>query len=94
MIEYRSTIARMEEFIESSVWADMLAELQLWQQAAESEFITCANLHQLGNIQGRIEALAYLRGLPHALLGFLKDRAEEGVGGAVVEGTEDMEDVE
>jgi hypothetical protein len=75
--EYISTIAKFEEFLESPVWTDILTELKEWKNAIESEYGICKDLHTLGTIQGRLQACIYLEQLPIAILGFLREKAEQ-----------------
>ena len=72
----RATPSQYEAFLEGMVWGDMVAELEVWESAARSEFDVCHDLHQLGNIQGRLEALAYLKRLPATLLEFAQEEWE------------------
>lgn len=78
MIEYKSTIAQMEVFLTGNVWADMLSELSEWKKDIEGGYPQCETLKQLGEVNGRLEAVAYILALPHALLGFLRERAQRG----------------
>lgn len=71
----KSTITSLERFIEGQVWTDMLEELTIWEAAARSEYDVCEGLRELGHVQGRLEALTYLRGLPQALLTFAREAA-------------------
>ena len=72
----RATPSQYEAFLEGMVWGDMVAELEVWETAARSEFDVCHDLHRLGNVQGRLEALAYLKRLPATLLEFVREEWE------------------
>ena len=77
MSEYKSTISRVEEFLGSPLWEDFCYELDMWRQAVESGYPACETLKELGEVNGRLEALAYFRQLPANLLSVLQAEAED-----------------
>lgn len=76
MTAYRSTIAQLTAFIESNVWLDMQAELAQWRKDVEAGYGECETLKALGEVNGRLEALAYINQLPYGLLNALVDAAK------------------
>lgn len=88
-----ATIIQCEEFRESQVWLEMREELESWRAAAESEFLVCEGLLQLGRIQGRLEALDYMLALPETVVSIVRERALVQKMNKP-EGTDDMDEEE
>lgn len=63
-----ATKLQFESFIESLVWKDMLNELAQLEQVCRTEYDGCTELRSLGHIQGRLEAINFLRELPNVIL--------------------------
>lgn len=87
--EIYSTKVQLEEFKESLPWQDLVRELNSWIKGFEIERgqivdgaatenpSTAAVLMHLGDINGRIKTVEYLKLLPDMLLKILEDKAEE-----------------
>ena len=74
----RATEHGLTSFIKSMVWCDMQNELNIWEAMANSEYADTKNMEEVARIQGRIEAINYLRSLPEMLLDGLRADKEEG----------------
>ena len=84
-----STKIQLNEFKESLVWADIAAELNEWKKGFEVEraFIvdnakddnpsTASVLLHMGDINGRLKTIEYIKSLPDMFLDILKLKAEE-----------------
>jgi len=70
----QSTSVRVQEFIEGTVWRDLLAEIEMWEQSQRNELLQVSDLYQLGKIQGRLDAIGSFRVLPQNLLDAIKDQ--------------------
>lgn len=88
-IKVRATVGDIEEFKESIVWLDILRELEAWRTGFEIERSaivdnaqsdnpsTASVLMHLGDINGRMKAVDYLKMIPDIFIQMLKE--EKGV---------------
>lgn len=60
--------AEWRNFIRGIIWEAMVEELNDWEKRVREEYDVCLDLRTLGVIQGRIEALEYLRKMPEIKL--------------------------
>ncbi len=72
-----STKAALEDFKNSSVWEDMIRELELWQENLKGGYDLCENMEQVARIQGRREAIDYILALPDNLIEFVKEKRQK-----------------
>lgn len=84
-----STKLQIEEFKKSFVWQDIIRELDEWQKGFEIEMFsivddakennptTASTLMHMGDINGRVKTVEYVKYLPNMLLDILKQRAED-----------------
>ena len=84
----RSTKEQMRELLQSSVWRDMLDELEVWEDAAikgpyvKGEGVTDQDqIYEFFRGQGRVEAINYIKELPETLLQALQFDEEESKDG-------------
>lgn len=74
----QSTEVSLRDFKESTIWADMVRELRIWDLQIQTQYDACKSMEDVTRIQGRREALAYIMQLPDILLeGLIKQREEE-----------------
>ena len=88
-MEVRATKDQIEEFKESFLWQDFVAELEHWRDmfpnemysivetAADDNPSTANVLMHMGDINGRNKAIDYMLGLPDMFLELLKLESEE-----------------
>ena len=88
-VEVYSTMAQVEDFISSVLWADMQRELLKWKKnfaneaidmtdiASDNNLSTAAVLMHLGDLGGRSKAVDFMLALPNVLLQILKDKKED-----------------
>lgn len=86
--EVYSTKTQLEELKESLPWQDIVRELNSWAKgfeiergqivdnAAQENPSTASVLMHLGDINGRIKTVEYLKLLPDMLLKILEEKAE------------------
>jgi hypothetical protein len=79
-IEVYSTTEQIKNFMESTLWKDMVRELEAWsegfrreqdslvEEAAVTNPSTASVLMHLGDLNGRQKAIRYVLGLPEMLL--------------------------
>jgi hypothetical protein len=77
-----SSVGDLEKFIESIIWQDIRREFQVWAdglvmlydtlKVSDPEFQT-----ELGRIQGRREAVAYILTLPEVMIEALKEERDD-----------------
>ena len=84
-----STKLQIEEFKKSFVWLDMIRELDEWKKgfeiemfsivdnAKESNPTTASTLMHMGDINGRVKTVEYVKYLPDMLLDILKMKVED-----------------
>ena len=84
-----STKIQLEEFKDSIVWNDIINELNVWKESfeiergtivdssAESNPSTASVLMHLGDINGRLKTVEFVKSLPDVLLEILAIKAEE-----------------
>jgi len=89
-MEIRATRDQIEEFKESILWADMLADLKEWKEgmqqesdsivddAADNNPSTASVLLHIGDINGRKKAIFYIEGMLDMFLNMLEDKSLEG----------------
>lgn len=73
VLTVQSTVLRLQEFLEGTVWHDIQAELNVWEESQRNELLTVSDLYTLGKIQGRIEFIGSMRQLPSVILEGLKE---------------------
>jgi|SRR6056297_356630 len=76
-IEISSTETQLKTFKESSIWADMKRELELWMLMLQGSYDKCDSLAELKLIQGRREAVVHLLALPDNLMHAAKTQREK-----------------
>jgi len=92
----QSTELQLKEFLSGFVWSDMKNELEKWRKDVYDGYEVAQDMHEIGKIRGRIQALSYFMLLPEVLLEGIIDkrlREEEEIltrGGETVPGTDDM----
>ena len=79
MSEYRSSEGMFREFLNSSIWKDMVYELEQWMkdihemlEDADGEF----DFGKLRKLQGNIETLRNVKDMPQNILDNIKDDVE------------------
>lgn len=87
--QVNSTKLQIEELKSSIIWGDIVRELNIWQEtfriemskivdnAADSNPSTASVLMYLGDINGRIKAVEYIKSLPDTFLEILKIKSED-----------------
>jgi hypothetical protein len=73
----RATKEQVKAFLHSILWKDMVREAMDWRKAARQDYDIATDLLTLGRIQGRLEAIDYMIGLPEGLLQIIEDQIEE-----------------
>lgn len=85
----RTTRGQVEEFKESILWADIVAELENWKfgfelelksivdEAAESNPSTASILLHMGDLNGRLKAVNYMLSIPDVFLSLLETNKAE-----------------
>jgi len=76
-----SSIRDLEEFTKSIIWDDLKREFQAWADGLISMYDTLKTTDpefaaELGRIQGRREAVAYILTLPEVMIDILKEMEE------------------
>ncbi len=84
MEKLRTSRDQVEEFKKSLLWADIVDELSFWKEgfegelkgiaedAAENNPSTAAVLLHMGDINGRLKAVAYMLSIPDVFLSQLE----------------------
>ena len=72
-----STLTKLENFRDSSVWRDMIREIDIWDRMAQSGYDECRTMEDVTRIQGRREALQYILSLPDTLINAVKEQMEK-----------------
>ncbi len=72
-----SSYIQFKEFVESSVWADIINEFGIWVDQQRVFQDTEESLVTLYKCQGRVEAIKYAMGLPSVIVEAFEDRMEE-----------------
>ena len=75
----RSSAGQFEEFLESTVWADMLYELHVWLDSVRDGLESVdTDEKELWRNQGRAEACRYFMSLPEVMRdSIIEDQEEE-----------------
>lgn len=85
-IKVYSTRDQIEDFKTSVIWKDIIRELHMWQRgfkremesivddAAENNPSTASVLLHMGDINGRIKTVEYIKSLPDIFLQLLEDK--------------------
>jgi len=68
-----STERQMEDFLQSSVWQDIVTELKDMRESCRNELETCKDLDELMRFQGRSEVLRDIIILPEEMLRALQE---------------------
>jgi hypothetical protein len=64
----RSTAGQFAEFMESTIWADVRAELEVWLEGVRDGLEdTSLSIENLYRNQGRAEAVRYMLSLPETI---------------------------
>lgn len=73
----RSSKSEIVNFRNSILAKDMRRELLIWGRVAKSAYPEVDNLLDKGRIDGRLEALNYVLGLPDNMIEVLEEREKE-----------------
>ncbi len=76
-IVIRSSKSEIVNFRNSILAKDMRRELLIWARVAKSAYPEVDNLLEKGRIDGRLEALDYVLGLPDNMIEVLEERERE-----------------
>ncbi len=76
-IVIRSSRSEIVNFRNSILAKDMRRELLIWARVAKSAYPEVDNLLEKGRIDGRLEALDYVLGLPDNMIEVLEERERE-----------------
>ena len=76
-IVIRSSKSEIVNFRNSILAKDMRRELLIWARVAKSAYPEVDNLLEKGRIDGRLEALDYVLGLPDNMIEVLEERDRE-----------------
>jgi len=87
--EVNATKDQVKEFLDSVLWADIVAELRIWQEgfnmemkcivddAASDNPSTASVLLHMGDLNGRQKAVDYFIGIPNLFLSILEEKQKE-----------------
>lgn len=68
-----STAVQLKDFINSSIWADMKREVQVWLDDVRNQLEQETNIEIYRRLQGNAEACRYFLGLPEVLVAALEE---------------------
>ena len=63
-----ATSGQFRTFIDSLIWKDMVEEIDNLTAVCLADYQKCEGLRELGQIQGRLSALAFMKDLPGVLM--------------------------
>ena len=87
-IEVYSTIEQIKTFLESTLWKDIVRELESWsegfrreqdsivEEASVTNPSTASVLMHMGDLNGRQKAVRYFLGLPEMLLDVIEEKKQ------------------
>jgi len=87
-IKVNASKSELEEFKKSTIWYDMMRELNSWKRGFNQEMLTIVDdaaagnpstasvLLHMGDLNGRQKAVDYMLGLPDMFLSLLEDEKD------------------
>jgi len=73
---YRSSAGQFRDFIEGTIWGDILQEMDDMREGVRDALETVTDVEEFYRFQGRAEVLRDLRLLPEQILEALEDEHE------------------
>jgi hypothetical protein len=90
-VQVLSSIGELEDFKESTIWADFKRELKAWKEGFEAENLTIVDnaasenpstanvLLHLGDINGRVKAVNYMLSLPDVFISIIEGQKDTNI---------------
>lgn len=66
-VEIKSSKISVDEFISSTLWADLQAILRDWAEGVKLDAMKERDVHEIMRCQGRVEALEYFLTVPETM---------------------------
>jgi hypothetical protein len=79
--EYRSSVSAFQDFVESSVWQDILHELDVWLEDSRNILESdekAPDIETVKLVQGRVRAIREVKQMPYVIIENIKQDNEKG----------------